>query len=83
MPHLVERQDDRLAGDFRFGELGRRRANPAVDGHMRDAEQPGDHAVACVAHPIQQQRQCFQRRRLPARFGCREIAAARLAAIAL
>jgi hypothetical protein len=83
MPHLVERQNDCFAGDFRLGKLGGFGPNPAIDADMRNAEQPGDHAIASIAHAIQQQRQRFYCRRFPARLGRREIAAARLAAIAL
>ena len=83
MPHLVERDNDGLAGHFRFGQPAGLVTNPLEDRDIADPEKASDAAKAHIAHGIKHQRQSLHSRRLAARRRVREIAAAGLALVAL
>src|SRR3954468_10411121 len=84
VPHLVDLHDlaRRLARGLRRGLAGR--AQPPVDRDVADAQEPGDHALAGVAHGVEQDRQGLHGLGFAAlRRGGGEVAAAGLAEVAL
>jgi hypothetical protein len=83
MPHLVERNDDRLGGPSRLGELTGGLANPFQHRDIADAEKTGDAAKAHIAHRVQQHGQRLHLQRFAARWRVREMAAAGLTEIPL
>src|SRR4051812_33484118 len=83
VPHLVDLYDlaRRLARGLRRGLAGR--AQPPVDRDVADAQELGDHALAGVAHGVEQDRQGLHGLGFAALRRGREVAAAGLAEVAL
>src|SRR3954467_161592 len=83
VPHLVGLHDlaRRLARRLRRGLAGR--AQPPVDRDVADAQELGDHALAGVAHGVEQDRQGLHGLGLAALRRGGEVAAAGLAEVAL
>src|SRR5689334_5130222 len=83
MPHLVDLHDlaRRLARGLRRGLAGR--AQPPVNRDVADAQELGDHALAGVAHGVEQDRQGLHGLGFAALRRSGEVAAAGLAEVAL
>src|SRR3954447_21067230 len=83
VPHLIYLHDlaRRLARGLRRGLAGR--AHPPVDRDVAHAQEPGDHALAGVAHGVEQDRQGLHGLGFAALRRGDEVAAAGLAEVAL